>query len=395
MTAAPAGWSLRLLQLASAISAFDRFVVVALLVSISVDLDVRLGAVAPVAGWYFLCYGLSQPFWGLCSDWLGRARTMQVALAMTAVGGLASALAPTLPLLIAARAFTGACIAAVVPSALIYVGDAVPLAHRQRTLTDINSATAVGITAATVLGGFVASSLSWRVAFLLPVLPAVALVVGLRWLPPPPSSPARRGRVVTVLRHTWGRAVLGLAVLEGFILLGLLTYFAPSLESHGFTASTAGAVVGCYGIGLLIASRVVRRLALSTTPATFLVSGSLGLAVAYVAVALSQSGWVVASAALLVGAAWAALHSTMQTWATEVVPGSRAAMVSLFAGMLFAGGGLGTAALAPLAGALRWQPLFVTGAVLALLFGGLAATTQRTYARYDTSPRRPPAPPVL
>lgn len=385
--------AVRLLQAASATSAFDRFAVGALLVSLAADLDEPLGAATAAASAYFLCYGLSQPLWGLLSDRLGRVRTMRLALSLAGLGAVVSALAPGLDLLVVARACTGACMAAVVPSGLVYVGDAVPLARRQRTLTDLNAATAVGITAAMGLGGVLASALSWRVAFLLPGLVAAGLVVVLRRLPEPPVAGLVQGGVLTVLRARWGRRVLALALVEGAALLGLLTYFAPALQSTGWSATTAGAVVALYGVGLLLASRVVKRLAGSTRPEVFLGVGAAGLAMAYGAVATSRAGWVVGGAALLVGAAWAAMHSTMQTWATQVVPQARASMVSLFAGVLFVGSGTATAVLAPLGDARRWAPLFGAGMLLVAVFG-VAAVVGRT--AYAAQPARPavPVPPV-
>ena len=112
----------------------------------------------------------------------------------------------------------------------------------------------------------------------------------------------------------------------------------------------------------------------------FLGAGAAGLLLAYAAVASSRSGWVVGGAALVVGAAWAGMHSTMQTWATEVVPQARAAMVSLFAGMLFVGSGAATAVLAPLADGRRWSLLFALGAVVALGFGAAAVLVRTRYA---------------
>ena len=44
--------------------------------------------------------------------------------------------------------------------------------------------------------------------------------------------------------------------------------------------------------------------------------------------------------AVLFGLAWAPMHSSLQTWATEVLPSARATVVSLFAGSLFAGSAL-------------------------------------------------------
>ena len=363
--------AVRLLQGCSMTSAFDRFVVGPLLLSIAADFEVRLGADAAVASWYFLLYGLSQPLWGLLSDRLGRVRLMRLTLALAAAAGLLSV----------ARAVTGACMAAVVPTGLVYVGDAVPFARRQSTLTDLNAATALGITGATALGGVLAAAVSWRTALLLPALSAAVLVVVLRRLPEPPRNPLPQGGVGTVLRHRWGLTVLALALVEGSALLGLLAYLAPALESTGSSPTAAGAVVALYGVGLLLASRVVKRLAGRTAPAAFLAAGAAGLVVAYGSVALSQEAVVVGPASLLVGAAWASMHSTMQAWATEVVPQARAVMVSLFAGVLFVGSGVATAALAPWAGDFRWAPLYATGAGLALAFGVAAVVVRTAYGR--------------
>ncbi|MCW2606736.1 MAG: major facilitator superfamily 1 [Frankiales bacterium] len=369
----------RLLQAAAATSSFDRFVVGPLLVTVAADFSVRLDTAAAVASAYFLCYGLSQPFWGRCSDRLGRVRTMRLTLAAAAVSGTLSALVDDLTLLTAVRALTGACMAAVVPTGLVYVGDAVPFASRQRTLTDLNAASALGITAATGLGGILAAAVSWRVAFLVPAVAAAVLVVLLPRLPEPPRPATPPGGLLVVVRSPWGVLVLLLALVEGAALLGLLTYLAPALESEGVSAARAGGVVALYGIGLLLASRVVKRRAGRTSAPVFLGVGAAGLAVAYGLVALTRDPVVVGLAALVLGAAWASMHSTMQAWATEAVPAARASTVSLFAGALFVGSGSATAALAPLAGALRWAPLFSVGVVLAAVFGVAGVVGRRTY----------------
>ena len=371
----------RLLQAASATSSFDRFVVGPLLLTIAADFGVRLDVAAAVASAYFLCYGLSQPFWGRCSDRIGRVRTMRLTLSAAAVFGTVSAVVDDLTLLTVARALTGACMAAVVPAGLVYVGDAVPFAARQRVLTDLNAATALGITAATGLGGVLAAAVSWRAGFLVPAVAAAVLVLLLPRLPEPERAAGTPGGVLVVLRARWGRVVLGLALVEGAALLGLITYLAPALESEGVSAARAGAVVALYGVGLLVASRVVKRRAGRTSAPVFIAVGAAGLAVAYALVAVSRAPVVVGLAALVLGAAWASMHSTMQAWATEAVPGARAATVSLFAGALFVGSGAATALLAPLAGDLRWAPLFGAGVVLALLFGVGAVAGRSVYAR--------------
>lgn len=373
---------LRLLQAGWVTSAFDRFVIGPMLLTVAADFEVSLAVVAKAASLYFLGYGLSQPLWGGCLDRFGRVRTMRVTLAAAALGGLASALAPTATLLIVARAFTGVFIGAVVPAGMVYVGDVVPYERRQRALTDLNAALAAGIAVAIALGGVLASSVSWRVGFVVPAVSAGLLAVALGRLPEPARDARRADGLRFVLRHRWALVVLALALVEGAALLGVMTYLAPSLESGGTSPSQAGAVVGVYGVGLLVSSLVVKRLVWRCSPRTFLATGAVGLTAAYAAVATVQTTWVVGGAALLLGAAWAPLNSTMQTWATEVVPAARASMVSLFVAAVFVGSGLGTAALAPFAARGQWGVVFLVGAALGAGFG-LTAPLARL--RYDAT----------
>jgi predicted MFS family arabinose efflux permease len=270
---------------------------------------------------------------------------------------------------------------AVVPTCLVYVGDAVPLDRRQHTLTDLNAATATGITFATALGGVLAATVSWRAAFAVPAVGAALVALLLRRLPEPTRPVVAQTGVLTVLRHRWGRRVLALTLVEGAVLLGLLAYLAPALQSTGESATTAGLVVALYGVGLLLASRVVKRQVARTAPRVLLGVGAALLVAAYAVTAVSRSELAVGATALLVGFGWAPLHSTMQTWATEVVPQARAAMVSLFAAMLFLGGGLATAVLAPFAGQQRWTPMFAVAALVTAGFGVVAVLVRGRYHR--------------
>ena len=78
------------------------------------------------------------------------------------------------------------------------------------------------------------------------------------------------------------------------------------------------------------------------------------------------------------------MHSTLQTWATELVPETRATMISLFAAALFVGSGLATTVVAPLAEAGRFGLLFSTAAVVAVPLGLFAALARGRYAGHRT-----------
>ena len=106
----------RLLQLAAFFSSFDRFAIAPMLLTIAASLGASLTEVAATASLYYLFYGLMQPAWGMLSDRLGRVRVMRLTLFGAAFAGILSSLAPTLTVLIVARAFAGGLFAAVIPA---------------------------------------------------------------------------------------------------------------------------------------------------------------------------------------------------------------------------------------------------------------------------------------
>ncbi|MEJ8277575.1 MFS transporter [Pseudonocardia spirodelae] len=386
---------LRLLQLASLVSTCDRFAIAPLLVPIAASFSAPLAAAAGAAGGYFLAYGLMQVVWGVLSDRIGRVRVMRTALVGAVLGGVASVLAPTLGVLVAARVVTGACTAALIPAALVYVGDTWPAAMRQRPLSDLLAATALGTAVATAGAGLLADLAGWRAVPAATAAAAALLFLALRALPEPAGAAAGRpggsgpaGWRAAVLRplgavagNGWARLVLLLAFVEGAVVLGVLTYLAPSLQAGGSSAALAGLAAGGYGVGAVLFSRVVRRLVGRLGPAVLAGTGGGFLVVAWVFPLLTVHPATVAAAGLCLGGAWAFLHSTLQTWATEVVPQARATAVALFATLLFLGSSAGTALGAPLADAGRFAPLFAAALVASVPLAVAAAWTRARYAR--------------
>lgn len=377
---------LRLLQLATFTSACDRFAIAPLLVAIGLDLGVSLSAAAAVAGGYFLAYGLMQPVWGMVSDRIGRVRVMRLALLGAALAGLASAVAPTILVLGVARVVGGACFAAVVPSTLVYVGDVWPAATRQRPMSDILTSSALGIALATVGAGVLADLVGWRVVPAVTAAVAAGLWLALARLPepdraPPTGSPARS--IGRVLRSRWGLLVLALVLVEGAVVLGVLTYVAPAVQWLGWTASGAGLVAAAFGVGALGFSRVVRALVSRVAPAGIAAIGGVCLVLAWAVPAVAVTVPTLTVAGVLLGAAWAFLHTTLQVWATDVVPAERATSVALFAGCLFLGSALGTALAAPFAEAGAFGTVFTTAALVAVPVAVVATLGRRRYARRD------------
>jgi predicted MFS family arabinose efflux permease len=376
---------LRLLRAAAFLSNFDRFTVAPMLLTIAADLRASLAEVAAVASLYYLLYGLMQPVWGMLSDWLGRVRVMQLTLLAVVVPGLLSALAPNLLVLLVGRALAGGLFSAVIPAALVYIGDTVPLSFRQKALADQLAAGAVAIALATVAAGLAAQLGLWRVAFAAPALAAGALGLLLaRRLHEPQREGGGEGpltQVGLVVRRPWAVLVVLLALVEGGVILGFLTYLAPSLEAEGYSAAVSGLAVGLYGLAVLVWTQVLKRVADKVGRYALILIGGALLALGYASGALERNLAGTALAAVLVGGGFAFMHSTLQTWATEVVPEARASVISFFAAALFAGSGIVTTAVAPLAEAHSYELLFAVATLIAVLLGILGGLARLRYDR--------------
>jgi predicted MFS family arabinose efflux permease len=375
----------RLLQLAAFFSSFDRFAIAPMLLTIAASLGASLTEVAATASLYYLLYGLMQPVWGMLSDRLGRVRIMRLTLFGAAFAGILSSLAPNLTVLIVARALAGGLFAAVIPASLVYIGDTVEMGSRQAALADLMAASAVGTALATVLGGLAAYLDGWRVAFAAPALAGAALAVSLARLPEPKafSEQKREGPLAQagrVLVQPWALAVIGIVLVEGAVILGFLTFLAPSLESTGFSPAVAGLAVGLYGLAVLGWTRTVKLVANRLGASALILIGAGMLSLGYASGAVGQSLASVSAAAIFVGGGFAFMHSTLQTWATEVVPEARATVVSLFAAALFAGSGVATMAAAPLAEAGSFDLLFALGALVAVPLGLFASLARHRYS---------------
>jgi predicted MFS family arabinose efflux permease len=374
----------RLLYVGAFIAYGDRFAIAPILVSVAGDLGESLAAVTVMATLYFFLYGLLQPVYGVVSDRVGRVRVMRFALLGMCLASTAAALAPTLTGLVVAKAATAAFAAAILPTSLVYVGDMVSLDRRQHVIANVLAAGSVGTVLATVGAGLAARFASWRLVFLVPAAIALGLAFGLARLPESLTGTPGAGpltQVRRVLAQPWALFLVVLAVAEGAFMLGFLTFLAPALEASGHSAAVAGLVTAAYGVavfcGLQVVKRLIRRV--SVTPTALIAGGGSLLMVAYLVAAAGQQVPNILLASLLIGVGYALLHSTLQTWATDVAPEARGTAISLFVTAVFTGAALGTAAVRGLAGAGRYQQLFLVAAALTVPVTVVAALGRKRY----------------
>jgi MFS family permease len=141
---------------------------------------------------YLLAATIAAPLYGHLGDRFGRRRMLLGALAVFTVASLACALAPTLLLLIAARAVQGLGGGGLMTLAQALIGEHVSPRERGRFSGYFATVFALASTSGPVLGAYLTEHFSWRAVFAIN-LPLGLVAALLAWRIPQ-ATIVRRGR---------------------------------------------------------------------------------------------------------------------------------------------------------------------------------------------------------
>jgi EmrB/QacA subfamily drug resistance transporter len=295
---------------------------------------------------YLLMLGALVLAGGAAADRYGRLRVFVLGVGLFSAASLCCGLAPSLTLLIAARAVQGLGAALLVPASLAILGAAFDKAGRGQAVGVWAGAGGLTSALGPVLGGWLTDTVSWRAVFLIN-LPVAALAIGCLLLGARESRAPRSGPVdglgaaavtLGLALVTWcltdapargfsdpvvaGGLIAGLAMLAAFLWiehraaspmlplilfrsaafsgangLTLLLYAALSgalfllpfqlIRVHGYDATRAGAALLPLSAGLAILSPVAGRLTARLGARLMLTLGPMLVGAGFVILALS------------------------------------------------------------------------------------------------------------
>jgi MFS family permease len=338
-----------------------------MITDISRDLDTTVQGVQITITAFLLVMAALMIPGGKLTDKYGRKRLFLIGLVVYGIGALLSAISPGLGILLLGNSlFEGVGTALLIPpvyilTTLLYTD----IRSRARAFGIISAAGGVGAAAGPLIGGLIATAISWRAAFVFQALViAVIVVLSLRIKDPLPADPSRkfdaRGAVLSAVglilivsgilatdNSLWLMLILfaaGVLVLIGFfassrakeragdeplvspslfrnrvsnlglitqntqwlMLLGVSFVVSSFLQVvRGYNAVETGVIFSTATAGLLISSLAAGPLAKRFAQRTLIIGGFvltiLGIVVLLVVAGLSQGPWASAPGLLLIG----------------------------------------------------------------------------------------------
>jgi MFS transporter, SP family, major inositol transporter len=271
---------------------------------------------------------------GKLSDVLGRKGALRFCAVVFFLGALGTSLAPSFGVMLPARIILGIAVGAAAATVPVYLAEVAP-AHRRGRMVTINELMIVGgqflaFAINAVINSLFGGASVWRWMLIVAAIPAIALFIGLFFLPESPRWYAVRGRLDDAKRvlhlsrppeeaaeeynvvathaqrdvsedkgaairdlrsYAWMRRVLwigiGLAIVQQATGINTVNYYAPTiLESAGVGTSAAliltiaVGVVGVGGtiLGIYLLGHINRR--------PLVITGFIGVAAGHLILAL-------------------------------------------------------------------------------------------------------------
>jgi EmrB/QacA subfamily drug resistance transporter len=163
------GWTLAIVSIGLFMMVLDNLVVNVALPSIRRDLGASIQTLEWTVNSYILAYAVLLLTGAALGDRLGRKRMFIAGIALFTAGSAAAALAPSIDLLIAARAVQGVAAAIVTPLTLTLLTEAVPRERRGLALGAWGGISGLGVALGPLVGGAVVQGISWQWIFWLNV----------------------------------------------------------------------------------------------------------------------------------------------------------------------------------------------------------------------------------
>ena len=341
---------------------------------------------------YGIPYALSQPVLGPIADAFGKVRMIKVALLLLSGGFVLCALAPSFPLLIAARVVTGLVAGGVVPVAFAYLGDRIPYNERQYAISRVLIMVIFGQMGGATMAGVIGQYAGWRSVFFISTAIVGVIALLILFLLRSDDEQTRKfslSRALAdyrfLLTDRAALTVFATVMCEGVFVYGVFPFVAPTLIEHGSGGpAVAGFVIGAFALGGIVYAISARQVVRALGPWHMMRVGGVIVGICYLVVSTPVPWIAVACMFAIAGFGYYLLHNTMQVQGTELAPQARGAAVALLASAFFIGQGMGPVFTGYVSDAIGFSGMFIFMAALVASLGLISASVLR---KTDKAPR--------
>jgi len=223
--------------------------------SIAEDFEISTGTASVLVTVYLATMLVGQPAAGRIADWFGTRRTVTLALVGVMATSISCALAPTFPLLVAARLAQACVLAALGPSVQSLLRSLTSAEQQGRTFGIMGSVLGVGAALGPVIGGLLTQVFGWQAIFLVNVPIAVGALVAARR-----ANGGAEVRSVAPPLDTEGDRILNRVFVAAFSVQGLaslaqyaLLLLPPIiLHARGWSSGSTGLVLSALTLGMIV-----------------------------------------------------------------------------------------------------------------------------------------------
>jgi EmrB/QacA subfamily drug resistance transporter len=381
-------WVLAACVLGSSMAFIDSSVVNVALPKMESELETTLSSMTWVINAYTLCMSALLLIGGAAADQIGRRRIFIAGITLFSIASIGCGFAPSVDVLILARAIQGIGAALLIPCSLAIIGAAYEEKERGAAIGIWSGASAIAAGGGPLLGGWLVDHVSWRAIFLInPVVAVPTLLIALRHVPESVDSDAKKG-------------LDGPGAALAFFGLGLVVYGLIAASDRGWPSPV---VLGSILLGalLLVIFVVVERR--SSTPMmplnvfesltfsgvnilTLLLYGALGGAMFFLPFLLIQVHGYSATAAGAAFLPFTILLALLSKWGGGLV-NRFGARLPLVVGPTVVAVGFALVSV-PATGGSYWAtflpPMLVLGFGMAITVAPLTTTVLNSVAQHQT-----------
>ncbi|MEH7197475.1 MFS transporter [Priestia megaterium] len=379
---------LRALSLGGFLVNADNRAITPMLPAMAVALNTSSANAALLVTAYSIPYGVCQLFYGPLAEKFGKITTILLSLCLFAIGTIICGMVHAYSWLLVFRILTGVFAAGIIPTTLAQIGDWFERSERPRAIAFFMSVSTTGQALGIVIGGLVAQFFSYRILFILLGLACIPSIIAIYRerervdeKPIQTESTTFYQRYIELFRNKKSWQVYGLVLCEGLVFYGGFTFLGVyGVTTLHLSYLTIGLLTATYSVGAFFGSKTISKVLSHIGTEKMPMLGSALMIFGFGVIWGWQSVISLTLGFIILGLGFSYCHSTLQTFATDLLPKGRATAVSVFAFSLFLGSGLGPVGLGKIFDTYSSNVLLGTVTIGSALFCCLCMTLlKKTY----------------